>query len=133
MTDRRPTGATVSPRSVARIVSLAGWVVVVAVFGRIASGGGSLTGFGYVLVTEPVVVVLVGALVLICAAVAVYALVRDRPWAWHASRFGATVTMLGGLLLFLGGHDSAVLAGLAAIVVRVLAARVITGGAVPGP
>jgi hypothetical protein len=129
VTDGGPSTAATTTRSPARIVSLACWVVIVAVFGRIASGGGSLTGLGYVLVTEPAVVVVTGTLVLVCAAVAGYALVRDRPWAWPASRFGASVTLLGGLLLFLGGHDSAVVAGLAALVARVVAVRAIASGA----
>lgn len=105
-----------------RSITIACWAVIAAVLLRIASGGGSLTGLGYVLRTEPALAVAAGAFSLITGAVVVLALVRGWWWAWAASRLGATIALAASVILVLGGHDSAVLAAAGAIVARVVAA-----------
>lgn len=98
---------------IGRIIVVVGWVVFAGIVVRVASGGGTLRGVGYVLGTEsPVVVVLVVAS-LISGSLAIFALVRDLSSAWAISSAGAGIALSTSLLLTLDGHESALLAAMA--------------------
>ncbi len=104
-------------RPAARIASIAGWIVIMAVVARIASGGGTLRGVNFVLLTEPLVAVLAGAMTLLAAAVALFDLLRARPGAWRLSIGGGLVALVTHGLLYLVGHESALLGAAAAVLV----------------
>ncbi|MFP5341655.1 MAG: hypothetical protein ACLGIJ_01835 [Candidatus Limnocylindria bacterium] len=91
------------------------WLVIAGLVVRIGSGGGTLTGVGYVLRTEPLAVVLIGAGLLAVAVALVAALARRHVRAWRASTIAAALVLPGWLLLFSDGHDSALLGVVAAI------------------
>lgn len=97
----------------ARIIAVVGWVVFGGVLLRVASGGGTLRGVGYVLGTESPVVVLLLAASLISGSLAIFALVRDLPSAWAISSAGAGIALATSALLGIDGHRSALLAALA--------------------
>lgn len=102
------------PTSLVRAAIVACWLVIGGLVVRIASGGGSLVGFGYVLQTEPFAVVLIGTGLLAIAIAVVASLVRRSDSAWRASTLAAILVLPGWLLLYVNGHDSAVLGALAA-------------------
>jgi hypothetical protein len=96
----------------ARRIAILGWVAVVAIFARVASGGGTLRGVGYVMSTEEPGVVALVSVSLAVAIVAIVALLREASWAWRTSRAGAIVALATSLVLAIDGHDSALVAGL---------------------
>ena len=101
----------------ARVIAVVGWVVFGGVLLRVASGGGTLRGVGFVLGTESPLVVVLLAASLISGSLAIFALVRDMPSAWTISSAGAGIALATSGLLGLGGHRSALLAALASGVV----------------
>lgn len=114
-----------------RALAIASWTTILVVLLRIVSGGGSLRGVGYVLETEPRVVVAIGALVLVGGLVAISGLLLDAAWAWRASGAASAIALAAGLVLLAGGHDSAWLVVLAAALGLVLTVR--AGTAASGP
>ena len=98
----------------ARIIAVVGWVVFAGVLIRVASGGGTLRGVGYVLGTESPLLVVLLAASLVSGTLAIFAFVRDMPSAWTISSAGAGIALATSVLLGLDGHQSAVLAALAA-------------------
>ena len=104
----------------ARVISIVGWVAVVWIFLRVASGGGTLRGVGYVLGTEPLGLVVLIVTSLIVAVVAIVAQVADVSWASPLSTAGAAIALITSMVLVLGEHDSAWVAGLASGMVLVV-------------
>ncbi|MFP5343063.1 MAG: hypothetical protein ACLGIJ_09080 [Candidatus Limnocylindria bacterium] len=102
------------PAPLARAAIVACWIAIGGLVVRIGSGGGSLIGVGYVLRTEPLAVVLIGAGLLAVAIAVVAGLVRRTDGAWRTSTIAALLVLPGWLLLYADGHDSAVLGALAA-------------------
>lgn len=127
---RRPSRlglVTTSLPTIARVASILCWIVISAVLLRIVSGGGSLDGVGYVLSTEPRIALAGGAALLLTAALVSEALIRDRPWAWRASRVGAAAALAGSLVLLVDRHSSGIIAlaaaGLALAIAVVMMVR----------
>ena len=98
----------------ARVISIVGWVTVTGVLVRVTSGGGTLRGVRYVLGTEQLGVVVLIVTSLVVAIAAILALVRDVSWAWRFSTAGASIALITSIVLALGGHDSAWVAGIGA-------------------
>jgi hypothetical protein len=93
-----------------RVIALLGWVALVALFLRVASGGGTMRGVGYVITTEePWVVALVAAS--LAVGILAVALLADASWAWRISTAGGGLALATSVVLAIGGHDSAILAG----------------------
>ena len=84
---------------------------------RVLSGGGTVRGVGFVLGTEPPVLVALLLASLTVAVLAVLGLLRDASWAWDVSNVGAGIALATSVFLGLDGHDSAGVAVVAAIVV----------------
>jgi hypothetical protein len=101
----------------ARIISVVGWVSFAAVVIRVVSGGGTLRGVGYVLGTEPVVLVAFLLASLAASGISILALLRDVPRAWAISVAAAVIALSTSLLLGLDGHGSAIFAAVASGVV----------------
>lgn len=118
---------TTSLPTVARVVSILCWVAVAAVLVRIVSGGGSLTGVGYVLATEPRVALATGAIVLSTAVFVSVALLQRRPWAWRASAAGAGAALAGSLILVVDDHSSALVAAAAAALALTIGLHMMSG------
>ena len=94
----------------ARVFAALGWVAVVGLLLRVASGGGTMRGIGYVITTEPPLVVAFVAASLVVAIVAIVVLIREASWAWRFSTAGAGLALATSVVLAVGGHDSAILA-----------------------
>jgi hypothetical protein len=92
------------------------WVVIGLVVVRMASGGGTLVGFEYVLSGAPPVMVVGGALLLAAAVVLVYGFAVDAAWAWRASVGAGALAIAFGLAAAAVGHTSAWILTVAAIV-----------------
>ena len=97
-------------------VAAAAWVVIGLVVVRMASGGGSLVGFEYVLSGAPPIMVAGGALLLVGAIVLVYGFAVDATWAWRASMGAALLGIAFGLVAGVVGHASAWILTAAAVV-----------------
>ena len=88
-------------------IAAAAWVVIGVVVVRMASGGGTLVGFEYVLTGAPPVMVVGGALLLAAAIVLVYGFAVDAGWAWRTSIGAALLAVAFGLVAGVLGHTSA--------------------------
>jgi hypothetical protein len=84
---------------------------------RVLSGGGTVRGVGYVLGTEPAVLVALLLASLAVTVLAILGLLRDLSWAWGMSNAGAGIALATSVLLGLEGHGSANIALVAAGVV----------------
>ena len=84
---------------------------------RVLSGGGTVRGIGYVLGTEPLVLVALLFASLTVAVLAIVGLLRNRSWAWDVSTVGAGIALATSVFLGVDGHDSASIAIVAAVVV----------------
>lgn len=113
------------------MISIVGWVAVAGILVRVASGGGTLRGIGYVLTTEQLSVVVLIVASLSVAIVAIFAQARDLSSAWPFSNAGAAIALVTSLVLAIGGHDSAWVAGLASsllLVTGIIAGRALRHG-----
>ncbi len=99
------TGAT-SPRGWSSVVSAGAWLVIAVVIVRMASGGGSIAGFDYVVRKAPLAAV--GGAALLLAAVALIAgFLSGAAWATRLSAVAGIAAIIFGLVLGVRGHDSA--------------------------
>lgn len=109
----------------ARSLSILAWLVIVVVMIRVLSGGGTLTGVGYVLSTESPIELAFMAGSFIVAAAAMVAIARDRPGAWSFAWMGAVFAMISSVVLLVSDHESAAIAiaaaGLALVVAVAMA------------
>ena len=87
---------------------------------RVLSGGGTVRGVGFVLGTEPPVLVALLLASLGVAVLAILGLVRNLSWAWDVSNVGAGTALATSVFLGLDGHDSATVAVVAAVVLLVI-------------
>ena len=87
---------------------------------RVLSGGGTVRGVGFVLGTEPPVLVVLLFASLAVAVLAIVGLLRNGSWAWDLSNVGAGIALATSVFLGLDGHSSANLAVVAATVVLVI-------------
>jgi hypothetical protein len=103
------------PRWPSAIAAVA-WVVIGVVVVRMASGGGTIVGFQYVLTGAPPIMVVGGALLLAGAVALVYGFAVDAGWAWRASVGAGALAVAFGLAAGVVGHASAWILTAAAIV-----------------
>ncbi|MGK2852333.1 MAG: hypothetical protein ACSLFN_15690 [Candidatus Limnocylindrales bacterium] len=94
----------------ARLLSILSWPVIVAVMVRLLSGGGTLTGVGYVLSTESPLALAFVAVTCIVAVTAVVAIARDRPGVWTYALKGALIALTSAVVLLVADHESALIA-----------------------
>lgn len=105
----------------ARSLSILAWLVIIGVMIRVLSGGGTLTGVGYVLSTEsPVTLALVGG-ALVVAGAAMVVIARDRPGTWSFAGRGALFAVVSSVVLLAADHESAAIAIAAAVLALVVA------------
>lgn len=97
----------------ARILTVVAWCVFAAILLRVLSGGGTLQGVGYVLRTEPPVVVALMGTSLIVAIVSIVGQVRDPSWAQPFTRIAAVIALVTSFALDRGSHESAIVAAAA--------------------
>ena len=100
------TGPSVHRRR-SSVISAGAWSVIALVIVRMASGGGTLTGFDYVVREAPWLAILTGTVLVAVAIALVVGFLVEAGWAHRVSVVAGAIALPFGLVLGFRGHDSA--------------------------
>jgi hypothetical protein len=89
------------------VISAGAWSVIALVIVRMASGGGTLAGFDYVVREAPWLAVLTGTVLVAVAIALVVGFLVETGWAPTVSVVAGAIALPFGLVLGFRGHDSA--------------------------